>query len=168
MTNSNIEITQAKPSDVKFIVAFSYALFQEDAGQRDPTINLEWAREEGKAYFSDLVSNDDDICLLASIEGRVVGYLAGRVIAPSSYRLIKQAELESMFVQDGYRGRKIGTYLTDRFLEWAKEKDARQVTVSAYEANDKAIAFYKKLGFQPRNIILQLGLDIAENQETHI
>lgn len=95
----------------------------------------------------------------ATETGKVVGYLAGRTLTPSSYRPLKQAELESMFVQDGYRGRKIGTYLTVMFLEWAKEKDARQVTVSAYEANDKAIAFYKKLGFQPRNLILQLGLD---------
>lgn len=159
MTNGRIKITQAKPSDVNHIVALSYALFQEDAGQRDPTVNLEWAKEEGEAYFSDLVSNDNNICLLASIEGKVVGYLVGRAIAPSSYRPIKQAELESMFVQDGYRGQKIGTYLTNRFLEWAKEKNAQQVTVSAYEANDKAIAFYKKLGFQPRNLILYLGLD---------
>ena len=159
MTNSNIEITQAKPSDIKFIVALSYALFQEDAGQRDPTINLEWAKEEGEAYFSDLVANDNNIGLLATIEGKVVGYLVGRLIAASSYRPIKQAELESMFVQDEYRGQKIGTNLTDRFLEWAREKNARQVTVSAYEANDKAIEFYEKLGFQPRNLTLQLRLD---------
>jgi len=56
MTKSNIEITQAKPSDVESIVALSYALFQEDAGQRDPTVNLEWAKEEGDSYFSDFIA----------------------------------------------------------------------------------------------------------------
>lgn len=61
MTKSNIDITRATSSDVRLIAAFSYALFQENAGQRDPTINLEWAREEGEAYFSDLVANDNNI-----------------------------------------------------------------------------------------------------------
>lgn len=158
MRQNNIEIIQATPLDVKSIVTLNHALFQEDAGQRDPSVNLEWAKQEGEAYFSDLISSDNNICLLATIEGNIVGYLVGRVIEPSTYRPIKQTELESMFIQDGYRGQKIGTRLTERFLAWTKEKNVSQVTVSAYATNNKAISFYEKFGFQPRNILLQLKL----------
>ena len=45
-----MQVRQATQIDVGTIVQLSHALFQEDAGQRDQTVNLEWAIANGHDY----------------------------------------------------------------------------------------------------------------------
>lgn len=158
MTHKKVKIRKAEQSDVEAIVAFSYALFQEDAGQRDPSMNLEWAKEHGAAYFSNFIASDKNIGLLALVEDNPIGYLVGRSKEATSLSLIKKADLESMFVEEPYRGQGVGAQLAQRFLKWAKEQGAEQITVTAYAANERAIAFYQGLGFKPKNLTLALGV----------
>lgn len=152
------KIRQAGKDDVDAIVELNYALFQEDAGQRDPFMNLNWPREEGEKHFSRLVSDGDSLCLLAEYDGEVVGYLVGYMREKSSLRPVQIAELESMYVKKMFRGRGVGTELADRFLKWAKAKKAERVSVTAYAANKGAIAFYERLGFEARNLSLEMGI----------
>ena len=63
-----------------------------------------------------------------------------------------------MFVEKAYRSHKIGAALAQHFLEWTKARGAERVSVSAYAANEGAIRFYKSLGFQPKNLVLEAGL----------
>lgn len=158
MNHKKVKIRKAEQSDVEAIVGFSYALFQEDAGQRDPSMNLEWAKENGAAYFSELIASDKNIGLLALVEDNVIGYLVGRVREATSLSLIKKADLESMFVEEQYRGQGVGAQLAQMFLKWAIEQGVEQITVTAYAANERAIAFYQGLGFKPKNLTLALGV----------
>ena len=48
--------------------------------------------------------------------------------------------------------------LANQFLKWAREKGAERVSVTAYAANERAIAFYERLGFEPRNLSLEMGI----------
>jgi hypothetical protein len=50
-----------------------------------------------------IIARDDGMCLLAVAGNEAVGYLAGYVRDKSSYRLVKTAELESMFVKESFR-----------------------------------------------------------------
>jgi ribosomal protein S18 acetylase RimI-like enzyme len=159
MTEKEIEIRRATETDVQSIVKLSYALFQEDAGQRDPFVNLEWPKEEGKEHYSSIVARYNGICLLAIVDGAIVGYLAGYTRDKSSFRLVKLAELESMFVNEDFRGQQVGTKLVRKFLEWSREKEAQRVSVSAYYANSRAIDFYQGLGFEPKSLTLELGIE---------
>ena len=58
MSDAAVRIRKAGPSDVPTIVELSYALSREDAESRDPTMNLEWALQEGRGYFADLLAQD--------------------------------------------------------------------------------------------------------------
>jgi len=44
-----MQIRCAEEADVSDIIQLSHALFQEDAGQRDKSVNLNWAVEHGQA-----------------------------------------------------------------------------------------------------------------------
>ena len=68
---------------------------------------------------------------MARVDDELVGYLAGHVRAASDYRLVKTAELESMFTLKAYRGRGIATALVYHFKDWAKENGAEIMTVTA-------------------------------------
>lgn len=50
-------------------------------------------------------------------------------------------------------------HLARGFLAWCQEKGAQRVSVTAYAANVRAVEFYRRLGYEPRNVTLELGLD---------
>jgi predicted N-acetyltransferase YhbS len=62
------------------------------------------------------VDGERSLCLVAESEGEVVGYLAGRVGERMTLRSVEVAELESMYVLEGYRGQRVGARLVDEFL----------------------------------------------------
>jgi len=152
-----MQIRHAAETDVASIVQLSRALFQEDAGQRDETVNLNWAVEHGQAYFSQFIESDQKICLCAIVDQAVVGYLAGYVRDASDYRLVKTAEIESMFIRKSHRGQGLGTALARHFKDWAEENGAEMMMVTAYAANQSAVNFYKALGFAPKQVTLAIN-----------
>jgi ribosomal protein S18 acetylase RimI-like enzyme len=156
MTNSTIR--QATAADVSAIVDLNAALFQEDAGQRDRSMNLAWPSEHGQDYFAKLVAGDTNLCLVAINDGTVVGYLVGYTREPSDIRPSKMAELESIFIRAEWRSSGIGADLVRTFVEWAKGQGARGVHVTAYAANERAIQFYRRAGFTPYHVTLELKL----------
>ena len=52
----------------------------------------------------------------------------------------------------------VGAALVAEFFEWARARGAQRAAVTAYAANDRAIAFYARNGFQPRSLHLEVGL----------
>jgi ribosomal protein S18 acetylase RimI-like enzyme len=155
MSGTEVWVRRAGKDDVGDIVELCSALFREDAGRRDPFVSLGWPEEEGLGYFAGLVGCDGGLCLLAEFAGRTVGYLAGRVGEGTTMRPVKVAELESMYVRDGYRDRGVGARLVGEFLGWARSRGAERASVVAYAANERAIRFYQRAGFRLRSVALE-------------
>jgi len=144
-------------------VGLHAALVREDAGQRDPLMDQGWPAREGHAYFTALLGDPANVGFLAEEtagdEVAAVGFVVGRMGGePNSLRPVRRASLESMFVQPEHRSHRVGEALVQRFLEWARDQGAEQVAVSAFAANDRAIAFYRRIGFVPRSLELEIGL----------
>lgn len=150
-----MRVRRAEVGDTAKVVEMSGALFREDAGEGDSCTNLDWPEEEGREYFSGLIADEDNVCLLAEYGGKAVGYLAGRMKAGDTLRPVKLAELESMYVWGERRGRGTGASLVGEFLRWAGEKGAERSSVTAYAANERAIRFYESLGFRPLSLSLE-------------
>lgn len=150
----NSLIRRATSADVPAVVALSDALFQEDSGERDPLLNHDWAKTYGQAYFADLLEDPAYVVLVVEAAGELVGYLAGSTSEPGELRPVRLAELESMFVASPWRGQGLGEELANTFLAWAREQGAVAVRVTAYAANQRAVAFYQRLGFTPHTVTL--------------
>ncbi len=159
MTDQDVQIRKATSNDIPSIVELNLALFQEDAGPRDPCMNLNWPKEEGYAHFSKLISCGDSVCLLATSGNETIGYLAGYLWNGGSLRPLKMAELESMYVRQPCRSQGVGQQLVDEFVQWARQRDVQRISVTAYAANICAIAFYQGLGFGPKCLSLEKGID---------
>lgn len=155
-----IIIRKAKEEELKIIQDLNAALFKEDAGPRDPFVNLNWPYEEfGTNYFKDHLVNPNKIVLVAQIDGEITGYLAGTTGEMESWRSIKRGEVQDMYVRPEYRSLGIGNKLMKEFFDWCKEKGDKKVVVHTYDSNERGINFYKKCGFKPYSRALESDLD---------
>ncbi|HEY0735851.1 MAG TPA: GNAT family N-acetyltransferase [Herpetosiphonaceae bacterium] len=162
MTTPAIMIRTATTSDVPAIVALNDGLFEEDAYQRDPTVNRERDSAESIEHFMKLVTGEASTCLLAFVDSTPVGYLAGYTSGPNSFRPIKIARLESIFVNGEWRSRNVGARLHQELARWAQAQGAERIAVSAYAANLRAIAFYERQGFTPYTLTLEHAIPSPE------
>lgn len=81
--------------------------------------------------------------------GRYIGYCV------SSLSPEKAGEVESLFVEAGYRSKGIGTALMRRALSWMDSEGSLRKRVSIGDGNEAACVFYKKFGFYPRMTVLE-------------
>lgn len=73
------------------------------------------------------------------------GYVFSRKQAPGTPRA--EADLLSICVLDEYRGKKVSRSLLEEFEHHVAEAGKKDVTLSVYKSNGRAIAFYKKMGY---------------------
>ncbi len=148
-------IRSATTADIPSLVASSAALFAEDAGTRDPTMNIDWPKQHGAQQFTENVDDPDRLVLVAEADGSVVGYLTGLLGEPTTKRPVRVATLGSLYVHPSQRGSQIGTRLVERFRSWARDKGADRLAVTAYASNESAIRFYQRQGFTPHTQVLE-------------
>ena len=154
----NYKATTAGGGDVGALVRLCSALFAEDAGSRDPFTDVGWPGVHGWDHFRSLISRSDALCLLAKSGRAPVGYLAGYVGEPTEIRPVRVAELQSLYVEAGSRGRGVGSALVEEFLAWAGVRMAGRVSVTAYASNDAAVRFYRLSGLGPKSVTLEMPL----------
>jgi ribosomal protein S18 acetylase RimI-like enzyme len=94
------------------------------------------------------------------VAGRFVGYCV------SSLSEDKIGEIESIFLENGYRSQGIGSALMLRALVWMDEGGATRKRVSVGDGNEGAWKFYEKFGFYPRMTILEQKTEFIGRTET--
>lgn len=155
-----VKTRRARPSELKIIQDLNYTLFQSDK-ERDEFLNHRWPYiKDGKEYFKKRIAGKNGICLVAEVDGKVVGYLAGGLKKVRSWRPVKRTELENMLVIEKFRSKGIGDKLVKEFLKWSKEKGVKRAQVVAYVTNVRAIKFYKRMGFAPESISLETPIKL--------
>ena len=151
-------VRKAETPDIPNLVELNTMLFREDAGHRDACLDQGWPDREGHGYFANFLSCRETLCLLAvGPSEQVFGYLAGYEKEGISLRPVDIVELESMYVREEYRGRGVGERLAREFFSWAESGGAERISVTAYASNERAISFYKKIGFRPKSLTLEAG-----------
>jgi len=153
--DSEVRIRPATTADAAALVDLLAALFAEDAGPRDSTMNADYPRSYGVQGFTELMEMPDRLVLVAELDGKVVGHLTGRVDEPTEIRLVSVATLASMYVRPAHRRQGVGTGLVEQFRAWARDHDAGRLAVTAYTANDDAVRFYRRQGFAPHLTVLE-------------
>lgn len=107
------------------------------------------------SLYENFYMNDDVCILLAKYEGKYIGYLFGTIMDIGDAYIKPQAKLEAMFIDEEYRGNKIGKRLIDEFKLWAKEKGVRYIELTVCNNNISAINLYKISGFKDTKITMQ-------------
>ncbi|MFI5707476.1 GNAT family N-acetyltransferase [Kribbella sp. NPDC051620] len=153
-----MEIRPATTDDLPGVVASSAALFAEDAATRDALRNADWPATHGAQWCADLLTDPQALVLVAANDGEVAGHLVGMFAEASDMWVGSKAELVSMYVRADLRGQGVGGHLVDAFAEWAKERGAARLHVTAYAKNTAALRLYESRGFAPKSVTLAVDL----------
>lgn len=107
------------------------------------------------SLYDNFYMNDSACILLAKDEEQYVGYLFGTMMDIGDTYIEKKAKLDAMFVDEEYRGNKIGEKLIDEFKIWSKEKGVKYIELTVCNGNSSAINLYKNKGFKDIKITMQ-------------
>ena len=81
--------------------------------------------------------------------GKFIGYCV------STINEKKQGEIESIFIEEGYRRFGIGSNFMKKALKWMERQSATRKVVAVAAGNEEAFPFYKRYNFYPRASILE-------------
>jgi GNAT superfamily N-acetyltransferase len=120
------------------------------------------------AHFSDLVRDMEfDSRRLGLLEKALGGHILVQIISLSETSDQKDvaycvstiglngiAEIDSIYVAEGYRNNGLGGKLIEGALDWIDEHDIKEVRTSVIWGNEQALPFYERHGLYPRSIVL--------------
>ena len=114
-----------------------------------------------KSSFSNCVSGDSSLVLLAEVDASLVGYLLG-FDHLAFFANGRVAGVEEIYVAPDHRGGGIGRTLMQAFEKWAESRDSAQVVVCTRRASE----FYSALGYEEtatcfRNVLRGTAEQIA-------
>jgi ribosomal protein S18 acetylase RimI-like enzyme len=81
--------------------------------------------------------------------GALIGYCVSTVSEK------KQGEIESIYIEAGYRRNSIGDNLMKRALKWLDARSVTKKIIGVAAGNEGVFAFYRRYNFYPRVSILE-------------
>ena len=139
--------------DLPVVFALGQQLFTaEDL----PTLYRSWDDSE----LVQLFESSGDLCLVAEVQGRVVGFALGRLMEKPRCAW-RYGWLEWLGVDHGFQRKGVAKRLLDALTHLFIEKDARIMLVDTGEANGDALAFFRGNGFgqELKHVYLSQNLD---------
>ncbi len=152
------EIESVGSRNVGALVRLCPALFGEERARETRSRMLAGPERAGGITTAPSSSGCAACCFSASLGRAPVGYLAGCNEKPTELRPVRIVELQSMYVEAGRRGRRVGSALIDAFLAWANDWMVGRVSVTAYTSNAAAVRFYERVGLRPKSGTLRMPL----------
>ena len=116
-----------------------------------PFRSAEEAWERRRPHYVALLESGRGTLLLAEDEGRPIGYAmvsagGGQATLATGDRV---AELETLSVAGGERGRGVGGALMEAAYEVIRELGATEVMLYVLDGNEGAMRFYERYGLRP-------------------
>ncbi len=108
---------------------------------------------EREAAFSDdqwreRAARPDSVTVVAEHQGRFVGCASGtRAMVGTEPVEGSIAALLGMWVEPGARGSGIAERIVEAVEDWAREADYESIGLGVTVGNDRAIAFYRRIGY---------------------
>ena len=142
---SRATIRVIRTEEIPILNDFLYeAIFIPEGVPAPPRSIIE--NEDLQVYVRDFGKKADDRCLVAEIDGRIVGAVWTRVMNDYGHIADNTPSLAISLYKD-FRNRGIGTELLREMLQLLRQDGYRQVSLSVQKAN-YAFRMYQKAGFE--------------------
>ncbi len=161
MINTIPHIRIATLQDVEALCQIGAKTFAETYGEQNTLENLHKYLEErfNTKKISDEILTAETVFLLVELNNETIGYAKIRVNLAENPDP-KAIEMERIYIEKALHGQKFGAVLMQKCMDVSRKKGYQSLWLGVWEYNPKAIAFYKKWGFEIFGThIFQLGDD---------
>ena len=142
---SNAVIREIRTEEIPLLNDFLYeAIFIPEGVPAPPRSIIE--NEDLQVYVRDFGKKADDRCLVAEIDGRIVGAVWTRVMNEYGHIADDTPSLAISLYED-FRNRGICTELLREMIQLLRQDGYRQVSLSVQKAN-YAARMYQRAGFE--------------------
>lgn len=158
-----MDIRFAIPDDVPGILALLRQVGQVHHKGR-PDLFREDAQKYSPSQVLGLLQNPATPIFVAVEEGAVLGYVFCQERISQKDTVLKDnriLHLEDFCVDEGIRGKGVGSALFAAVDQYAKTKNYHSITLNVWCFKGGAKAFYEKLGFTERNICMERRISDA-------
>jgi len=114
-----------------------------------------------QAYYGAFEAIDADPnneLVVAEIDGEVVGTLQLMYLPSLSYQGGTRAQIESVRVAQGLRGRGIGAGMMKWAIERARQRGCHLMQLTTHNSREDAHRFYERLGYTKSHIGMKMNL----------
>lgn len=114
-----------------------------------------------QAYYGAFEAIDADPnneLVVAEIDGEVVGTLQLMYLPSLSYHGGTRAQIESVRVAQGLRGRGIGAGMMNWAIKRARQRGCHLMQLTTHNSREDAHRFYERLGFTKSHIGMKMNL----------
>lgn len=146
----NINIVKCTLEDSRDLQEISYDTFEETFGSQNSPENMSAYLEKAfniKQVEKEL-SNPLSYFFFVYFHDEIAGYLKVNTGDAQSENMDDDAmEIERIYIKSKFQKRGLGRYLFNKATDIAREKNKKKIWLGVWEKNERAIAFYEKLGF---------------------
>ena len=145
-TGAQVFVRSARIEDAPQLVEMKAAIMAEDVYTLTSPGEFMPSAERERQMIGECAEQSGYLYLVADVAGRVVGLLE---FENGRWRKTAHAGMLSVYVARDWRERGVGTLLLRSLLAWAAAHPLiEKVTLAVFSANTRAIAAYKKCGFE--------------------
>jgi ribosomal protein S18 acetylase RimI-like enzyme len=154
---------RAKPTDAAQLAALAERTFRAAFGSCNTRENMDahCAKTYGEAIQASEITNPEIETFVCEDSIELVGYAQLRWgTAPPCVLAVRPAEIQRIYVDRRWHGKGIAQALMSQVLISGLRGNADQIWLGVWEKNPRAVAFYRKFGFNKiGHHIFQLGDD---------
>jgi len=140
---SEVNIRQMEIDDIGSVYHLGEELF---TSEEFPILYRTWDAYEVTDHFT----SDPDFCLVAEVQRKVVGFILATTIEKEGTAWKKYGYVSWIGVDQEYQRSNLGQRLYRRLEDRLEEDGVRMVIADTDADNEKAISFFKALGFSIR------------------
>lgn len=148
---NNIQIRRATLNDKAALRVMGIKTFNDTFAEHNTAENMEQyiANAFSDAQLEKELQESNTFFFLAEDGDRIAGYAKVREgEKQEALGETRALELHRIYVDKDFFGKKVGNILLETCLEYAKTSGYKAVWLGVWEHNARAIAFYKKHGFE--------------------
>jgi L-phenylalanine/L-methionine N-acetyltransferase len=103
----------------------------------------------------------DEIMYVFEKDGKRIGMVK---LIPRTYRSAHIVYVGSVAIDPSFSGKGFGVQMLKEIIAYAEEQQFKRIELSVGTQNEKAIALYKKVGFEPEGILRKYTYLKSENR----
>lgn len=142
----SVIIRTVRESDAEAYLTLGKSIMSEEIYSLTQTDELNLTVEQEREWLKSNIEDESHLIIVAETNGQVIGQLD----FSNGHRKRNAHTGEfGMGVHKDFRGLGVGSLLIGALVDWAKSHSGiEKINLCAHQTNDRAIATYKKIGFQ--------------------